>query len=223
MSVDPIAVEPALRGARLALVFGGTFDPPHRAHVALPALVREAVGADAVIYVPAARSPHKGDGPVAPGGERMEMLRLALAGEAWAVVSDVELRRGADGPSYTVDTLRELGAALPGVRLRLLMGADQAAAFARWREPEEIVRLAEPVVMLRAPLESEGALMDVLRERWGADAAAPWRARIVAVPTLDAEATEIRERLRRDPLDPALDRLVPAAVLGHIRARGLYR
>lgn len=224
MSGVPVGRAPVGANARLALVFGGTFDPPHRAHVELPARVRDVMGADAIVYVPAARSPHKPDGPVASGAERVEMLRLALAGARGVSISDLELNSGGAAPSYTVDTLRTLRAEIPRTTaLRLLIGADQAAAFHRWREPEEIIRLAEPVVMLRAPHETIESLMGAMAERWSAPELARWRDRVVAVPVLDVEATDIRGLLRADPDDPEPARLLPGPVLAYIRARGLYR
>lgn len=226
MSAVVVGRAPVNAGARLALVFGGTFDPPHRAHVELPAKVREAIGADAIIYVPAARSPHKLDGPVASGAERVEMLRLALADARDVSISDIELTRNGAAPSYTVDTLRTLRAEIPRTTaLRLLIGADQAAAFHRWREPHEIIRLAEPVVMLRAPHETVDALMTAMAAHWPTAELARWRERVVAVPVLDVEATDIRGLLRRDTDSPEAARLLPGAgaVLAFIRARGLYR
>ncbi len=134
--------------AASVLVFGGSFDPPHNAHVALPPIVRDAVGCDWLLYVPAARSPLKETQSGATGEERLAMVRRAVAGIDRASVTDLELQRG--GVSYTVDTLRQLREALGfDVTLRLLIGADQALDFHRWREAETILKRGEPVVMMR--------------------------------------------------------------------------
>jgi len=210
-------------GTRQVIVFGGSFDPPHRAHVELPRLVREAIGADVVLYVPAKRSPFKGSAPGASGDERMEMLRLAVGDDARSLVSAMELERG-EGPSYTVETLRELAREFgPGVRLRLLMGADQAAEFHRWREPAEIMRLAEPVVMLRAPAESWEGLRGRLEPHWTPGEVEQWGRRVVRVPTMDVSATAVRELLASGADNGRLDRWMMPQVLRYVRERGLYR
>ncbi len=224
MSAISIGVWPVAPGARLVLLFGGTFDPPHVAHVELPALVRERVRADAVVYILAARSPHKPGGPEASGDDRVEMLGLALEQVDHVSISTIELERDDDQPSYTIDTVRQIRTlAGPDVTLRWLIGADQAAAFHRWRSPDELIRLAEPLVMLRAPHESADRLLDAMRPHWTPEELERWRTRVIAVPVRHAEATEVRRLLATDPDEPALARLVPDAVLGFIRKRGLYR
>ncbi len=224
MNTVPVGRAPVDPGARLALLFGGTFDPPHRAHIELPAEVRDLLEADTLVYIPAARSPHKADGPVASAEDRITMLRAALDGRPRVAISTIELQRSATEPSYTADTLRALREELPATTaLRLLIGADQAAAFHLWRHPELIAALAEPVVMLRTPLESADALLARMQPHWPAADLDRWRARIVPIPVLDAEATDIRRRLADNPDDPALAGLIPAPVLAYIRARRLYR
>lgn len=209
------------------VVFGGSFDPPHRAHLDLPQRAIRAIGADWLLYVPAAQSPHKQRTPGASGAHRLGMVRAALKGLPRCSVSDLELRR--PGPSYTVDTLRALRAIAPhSVTFRLLVGADQALALSAWRVPGEIMELAEPLVMRRDQDESPGALAELL-----AAGPAPvggsveaWRARIVDVGTLDVSSTRVRALLRRgsDPVARReLRRLVPAEVMRYIEAHRLYR
>ena len=203
------------RGAGTVILFGGTFDPPHRGHVELPERVRRAVegrmggagGAAWLVYVPAARSPFKDVGPVASDEDRLEMLRRAVAGNPRAVVWDVEIeraRREGEGPSYTVETVerarRELG---DDVTLRLLIGADQAAEFHRWRRPREIISMAEPLVMLRSPEESVEGLMARMRASgaWSEEELAAWAGRVVEVGTMDVSATRVREELMKQGRD----------------------
>lgn len=116
-------------------LFGGSFDPVHRAHVAV---AREAVrqaDLDRLIFLPAARSPLKSHGPEASGEARLEMLRAAVRMESWALVCDWELRQ--PGPSYSWQTVehfrKEFGA---GTELFWLMGADQWVDLERWRRWE---------------------------------------------------------------------------------------
>jgi len=203
--------------ARLILVFGGTFDPPHRAHVELPRLAMHAAGAEGVIYVPAARSPLKTSTPTA-GHHRLAMLRLALEGQNWARIWSGELDRAESGrPSYTIETLRALRKEVEGkVGLRLLLGADQVLDFHRWKDAREIVELAEPLVMLRPPLTREGLLGALGNE----DERQQWGARVLELPPIEVSATEIR---RRVTCRESLSGLVAPAVADYIAAHQLYR
>ncbi len=118
---------------RIAL-FGGSFDPPHGAHLAI---AREAValcGLGRVVFVPCQESPLKGKQPGARGVDRLAMLRLATAGLPWASVSDWELSR--PGPSYSWQTAEHFASLYPGAELHWLMGADQWAALEHWARPE---------------------------------------------------------------------------------------
>lgn len=234
------------RGVGGVVVFGGSFDPPHKGHVQLGAAARDAweraSGLRGVwlVCVPAARSPHKALGPIADGAHRAEMLRLALTGgveaartERAGVWTD-ELDR-ASGASYTVETLRRARAWLDarggsGVPLRLLIGADQALAFHTWREPAEILRIAPPLVMLRSGGPGAGGtdastLMTELHATgaWSADQLDAWRGGIVHAPLVDVSATAVRAALREPKRDrAALEAMVGGAVLRYIESHGLY-
>lgn len=220
---------PLSQQARLCqtrLFFGGSFDPPHLGHAALPpiALNRIASGDSArLIYVPAARSPHKDHAP-ADDGHRVRMLELALAQtpdwEIWRQeLTDAQLNPGA--PSYWADTweiVRRMG--LPGTS-RFLIGADQALSMHRWRRYQEF--WPDAAVMLRDEL-SEDALIDQLAALggWSEAHLARWRTLIVRVPTLDASSTAIRDALaeaaRRENPIAGLDDRVHSYILDH----GLY-
>lgn len=190
-------------------VFGGTFDPPHVGHVAVVRDVADALGLDRVLWIPACVPPHKRGVPVSPGAARLEMVRAACASDPRFEACAVELER--EGPSYTVDTLRELAARHPGAELYLILGADQVRAFALgWKDPEEILRLATL------------ALMD--REGEAAREAAPAlsgmeRALHVPVTRVDVSATRIRAALAAGEDVAAL---LPAGVLEVARRRELY-
>lgn len=201
---------------------GGTFDPPHRAHVELPVAARDALGADWLLYAVAHASPFKtGDGAATPDHHRLEMLRLATAGLPRVSVTDLEIRRG--GASYTIDTVRELNGLLPDVRLRLLVGADQAAEFHRWREARALIEETQPAVMLRTPRETRETLRKALAPHWTGAELDGWIARVVETPVVDVSATGVRETLRREGAGSAsLRGVVDARVLGYIRQNGLY-
>jgi len=208
----PLGAE-ARRAHRLGLL-GGSFDPPHLGHLHAARRAREAFALDHVVFVPAARPPHKPERILAEGAERLEMLGLLLAGERDVSLWDTELRRA--GPSYTVDTLRELRALVPAdTRLFLVLGEDNLAGFPRWREAEEIVRLAQPIVVHR---EGSAAALDA------GDLSAEARTRLaqgrLASPALAVSSTELRAALARG--EPCDEHFSPA--LGaHVARRGLYR
>lgn len=209
-----------LRTCKTLLLFGGSFDPPHVAHRQLPLLAMEAIGADAVVYIPAALSPFKTGQPPTDSKHRLEMLRLTLANEPRAVIRTDELDRfAASGgkPSYTIDTITALQTQLgDGVKLRLLIGADQLASFDRWRQWQRIIALAEPVVMVRPPATRESMLAS-LPAGFDAD---PWRKRMVELPVIDVSSTVIRQRIAAGE---SVHGLVMPEVESYIAAHGLYR
>ncbi len=228
----PVGRAPIPSDVRRVLVVGGTFDPPHVAHVAMPREAARLLGMEWTLYVPAARSPHKAEGPTAPDAERIEMLRLALAGGERESIATLELdaasAAGSPGaPSYTVETLRTLRREAPGVRVwRLLIGADQAAAFHRWREPREVIALAEPAVLPREPYASADALLTAMSPHWPAAELAAWRGRVLPMAPVAASATDARTLLakpaRTAEEERALAVLLPAGVLAYVHRRGLY-
>lgn len=211
-------MNPVPLNAKHIILFGGSFDPPHVAHVALPMAAREAVGAEVVAYVPAAKAPHKLDKVQTDPAHRLAMLRLALEGvEHTAILTD-ELDRAAGGvPSYTVDTLTALRDRLgPDAEMRLLIGADQVRIFDQWREPWRIIALAEPLVMVRPPDTRESLLASL------ADDAArhEWASRLVDVPAVEISSTDIRARVARgEPIGG----MVHPEVQRYILENNLYR
>ncbi|MHB1157700.1 MAG: nicotinate (nicotinamide) nucleotide adenylyltransferase [Phycisphaerales bacterium] len=212
----PDTLQHARRYSRL-IVYGGSFDPPHRAHVALPFEAAKQVGAAGVVYMPAGQPPHKQGRAITPAHHRLHMLRLALGGREDATICTWEMDRPPGQPNYTVDTLehlrRELG---EDVEMRLLIGADMALIFEQWREPGRIERLAEPLVMLRPPEDADGLL-----SHFSAESRERWRGRIVVTSQLDISSTDLRHRLSHGlPLEPP-DALEPG-VLAYIREQGLY-
>lgn len=202
----------SLRGFRQLVIFGGSFDPPHRAHVELPEAVRVALGADVVVYLPAGRAPHKLDREQTAGVHRLAMLRLALAdamAAGTAVVLDDEIRRVEDDgqPSYTVKTLEDLKERIhPDASMRLLIGTDQVRIFESWRDWQRVAELAEPVVVVRPP--------ETL-----ADVPEVWRPRVVTVPAADVSSTKVRRRVSAgQPVADMVGERVEAYLMGH----GLY-
>ena len=206
-----------LKTCRDLIVFGGSFDPPHLAHVQLPRQVLRQTGADLVAYVPAAAAPLKVAAQQSPAADRLAMLTAALADCDHALVLTDEIDRAANGePSYTVDTLEHLRGRLgKNVKLRLLIGVDQLAQFDRWKNAERILELADPLVMARPTCATDeliSSIRDADRRRW-------WARRLVAVEPMDVSSTDIRRRVARG--EPIAE-LVPPAVEAYIRTHGLY-
>lgn len=202
---------------RSLLIFGGTFDPPHVAHLALPTMVRDLLGMDLLAYVPAAQSPLKSNRTQTPAHHRLAMIRLATAHDPRCIVLTDELDRArSDTPSYTIDTLQQIRLRLgPAVKMRLLIGADQMRLFHRWREHDTIASLAEPVVMLRPPETAQSLLSE-----WpDAQQKSMWETRLVELPLMDVSSTAIRQRLGNGL---SVSGLVPSVVLDYIHQHGLY-
>jgi nicotinate-nucleotide adenylyltransferase len=128
-------------------IFGGTFDPIHYGHLLLAETCREQCRLDSVWFMPAAVPPHKRQLLLTPATQRLEMLRLAIAGHDQFLVSDLEIQRG--GVSYTVDTLEAVREREPQAELFLLMGGDSLSDLPTWREAGRVCQLAIPVVIRR--------------------------------------------------------------------------
>ncbi len=187
-------------------VFGGTFDPPHRGHLAVAQAAQRTFSLDRVLLVvandPWKKSP---DRAITPAADRLAMVQALASNQAGLEVSDREIRRG--GPSYTVVTLRELAAAHPGSELFLIIGRDLVDDFSSWHESVEIGRLATIVVVDRP-----GYVTDPQRD---------WK--MLIIEPVDVSSTELREQLQQTlPADSkALSHMTPE-VLQVIRSRGLY-
>lgn len=186
-------------------VLGGTFDPIHVGHLLIAAEVLDRCGLDEIVFVPAGEPWQKAGMQIAAAEDRYLMTVLATASDERFRVSRVDLDRS--GPTYTVDTLRDLHRELgPEVELSFIVGADALAGLPTWREPEEVVRLAR--------------LIGVVRPGYAlADPGLP-NVDIVDVAAVDVSSREIR---RRVAAGLSIRQLVPDPVLAYIAKRGLYR
>jgi nicotinate-nucleotide adenylyltransferase len=196
-------------------VFGGSFDPVHLGHLRLADCCWRQASLDQVLFVPAARQPHKPRAPRASDGDRVAMLELAVGGRAEFGVSTIEIRRG--GVSYTVDTLRAIRAERPAEELFFLMGADTLADLPNWREPAAICELAKPLVV-RRPGSGEpdyAAIAPLV----SAERLATIRSQAVEMAETEISSSEIRRLIGEGG---AWEELVPASVADYINARGLY-
>jgi nicotinate-nucleotide adenylyltransferase len=181
-------------------IFGGSFDPPHVAHLLAASAVLATTDVERVLVAPAFE--HAFGKRLAPFAERLELCRRCFEDLARVEVSalEAELPR----PNYTVRLLERLRADHPGRPLRLVIGSDVLAETSAWFEYERVIALAPPLVLTRAGHERPGLGPPLLPE---------------------VSSTHVRELLaRRDEPDAAreLDWLVPRRVLEHIAAAGLY-
>ncbi len=131
---------------KLAL-YGGSFDPVHLGHLLVAQAACEEFGLDRLCFIPAAQSPFKPGTQPAPAAVRLQMLRLALAGQPHYEVDAQEIMRG--GVSYTIDTVRDYRRRFPSARLFWLIGADHVAKLPLWREAEELAAAVEFLVIPR--------------------------------------------------------------------------
>jgi nicotinate-nucleotide adenylyltransferase len=197
-------------------VFGGTFDPVHTGHLVLAEQCREQGRLDQVLFVPAARPPHKQETPLTPFHQRVEMLELAIAGQPTFRIDELEKDR--PGPSYTVHTLEALRREHPGSELFLLLGSDTLHDLKHWYQPERIAELAGFFVVLRPdwPSFSVQELADSLRVP---DHAA-LRFHLVQTPLIDISSRDIRRRLAEGR---SVRYLLPRGVEAYIFDKHLYR
>jgi nicotinate-nucleotide adenylyltransferase len=187
-------------------LFGGTFDPPHNAHLALARHARDELALDALHWIPAGDPWQKRDRAVTPAAHRAAMVALAIDGERGFELDMREIER--QGPSYTVATAQELRAEHPDAALFLVIGADQLAGLHTWHRVDELLSMVTLAVAGRPG--AAGA----------PDARVAAAARqAVALPPMDVSSTGIRARVAAQL--PVVS-LVPPAVAGYIARHHLY-
>lgn len=196
-------------GGRFGLL-GGTFDPPHAAHLALAEAARASLHLDRIVFVPAGDPWRKAGRAVTSASARLEMTRALVAPLPWAEVSTVEVEHA--GPSYTAETIEAL--ATRGGEWWVILGADALADLEHWHEPGRIVAAARLGVASRpgAPVEVSATLRALIP---GIES----RIDRIAMAEVDLSSTGVRARLRAGTLVAGE---VPAAVLDVIRRRRLY-
>jgi nicotinate-nucleotide adenylyltransferase len=193
-------------------LFGGTFDPIHRGHLAVARAARCQLRLEDILFVPSGVPPHKRAGTVTPFHDRHAMVVLATAGERAFVPSRLEDPELVAGATYSIDTVRRLRRALgPSDRLFFLIGADAFLDIATWRGADLLTREVEFVVASR-PGFSLAALPERLRDR----------ATLHLLPDVSERisATEVRRAVRSGQ---GLEDLVDPAVAAYIDRAGLYR
>lgn len=187
-------------------IYGGTFDPIHRTHLDIARAARDTAGLDKVVFVVAARPPHKQREVYASAEDRLALVQAAIAGEKGMEVSRIEMDR--IGPSYTVDTLREIHQQYPEAALFLIVGYDSLVDLPSWHKPEEILGLARVLAARRPGVNA--SVHPMMQGRFD----------LLPIEENAMSSTEIRARVA---CGESVHELVPAAVEQIIREKGLYR
>ena len=186
-------------------LFGGSFDPVHNAHVVLATTALEQLKLDELRWIPVGQ-PWQKARRLAAAADREAMVRLAIAGEPRFVLDPVELRRR--GPTFTLDTVRELVAAEPRSTWFLILGQDQYASLHTWRDWRELLGLVTLAIANRP-----GAALAVNTQ------IARVEHQAVLLPMMDVSSTEVR---RRVAAGESIADLVPEAVARYIEQHRLY-
>lgn len=184
-------------------VFGGSFDPVHIGHLIVAEAAADVIGLSRVLFMPAGQQPFKAGYHAARAGHRAAMLRLAVQGNPRFGLDLRELERV--GPSYTVDSLRELRNEHMEDQLCFLVGADIADDLPAWRDADELTQLAEFVALTRPGAEVR---RDAIVTR------------VVEVPAVGISATHVRDAVKQGH---SIRYLVPPGVAEYIVRNGLYR
>ena len=195
-------------------MYGGAFDPPHNAHVALAKAAVEQLGLDALHVIPTGHAWHKTQ-QLTIGFHRLEMAERAFGGIPKVFVDQREVLR--TGATYSLDTLRELQAENPDAQLYLVMGADQAAALPTWSHFDEIAKLA--IICVAARSISGNAKTGNISYISTLNSL-NCRAIHIELPIMPESATDVRDLvLHQKPVN----HLLPPTVVAYIAAHGLYQ
>jgi nicotinate-nucleotide adenylyltransferase len=207
-------------------LFGGSFDPPHRGHLAVAEAVRDRFALDRVLLAPAAIQPLKPNGAHASFADRLQMVELLCKGAPGIEASTIDGPQADGRPNYTIDTLRRLRKELPpGAEVFVIVGADAFLDIQQWKDPEALLAEAQWIIVSRPGFD--------LHQLKALELTAEQRERIQTLSDFEnpVSATEIRERFHEH--DTAAngfpgqfagwgEELVPPKVLEYIRAHRLY-
>lgn len=188
-------------------LFGGSFNPPHIAHLIVAEVVRDQFDLEEVWWIPTATPPHKSNEELVSVEHRLAMTRRVVEPNAAFQICELEVQR--EGVSYTVDTLRVLHEAHPETDFALLLGSDSLNYFAEWHRPDEIVERV-PLIVYKRP----GTIEAVAEPRFAN------HVRYASAPMMEISGTEIRARRRAGR---SIRYLVPEPVHAYIESYDLYR
>jgi nicotinate-nucleotide adenylyltransferase len=194
-------------------VLGGTFDPVHNGHISMAEEAYKSLGLTEVMMVPAWQPMSKPNEVITPAEQRLEMLMLAIAGKPYLKISTIEIER--KGPSYTVDTIDELGQMYGReYNLYFILGWDSLALLTTWHEPK---RLIKKCILVTVP--RPGYIKPDLKELENDIPGITEKVIFLEKPRIDISATTIRGMVG---MGEKIDSLVPKAVEEYIRKNKLY-
>lgn len=209
-------------------ILGGTFNPVHYGHLRIAEEVREILGLDKVLFIPAFHPPHKENGSLIPPEKRLNMVRLAIEDNPFFDVSDIEIKR--DERSYSIVTLREIHEAQPETEINFIVGTDSFNEITTWCEYEKLFKLINFVVVPRQgyPVKKIGEVLPVaLAKQFWYDIKKGIYTNdfghfiIYMETTLMAiSASDIRDQVKEGR---SLRYLLPPAVEEYIKAERLYK
>ena len=189
-------------------IFGGTFDPPHRAHLAIAEAALNSERVDEVIFVPAVLPPHKTTVQITPYHHRFAMLTLLVAADRRLSVSDIESRR--KGPSYTFDTITELKSAQPEKKFFLLIGGDSLVQLHSWYRARELVNICD---ILTYPRPNTIISRQELEKFWDSAIVDNFLENIIDTELLAISSTEIRDKIKKKE---NITRLLPESIVDYL-------
>ena len=201
-----------MTGRRRVGLLGGTFDPIHIGHLIIGEEARTRLELDTVLFIPS-RHPWRKEGrEIAPEGDRLAMVAAAIAGNPCFAASSVDLNR--PGPTYSVDTVRDVRRQEPAAELFLILGYDALLDLPNWRDPRLLVESAHIVAMLRPSYWVDWAAVEQVAPD------ARQHITVLEMPGVGISSSEVRRRVASGR---SIRYWVPDGVSAYIAERGLYR
>jgi len=192
-------------------IFSGTFNPVHTAHLIIAQAIKEEIGADKVLLIPAFIPPHR-DNDIAPPEDRMNMLKLAVAGNPDFEVSDIEYRRG--GKSYTYLTVSEIIKTYTNSEIDFVIGTDAFAHIDSWYEAEKLVKLVKFIIIPREENFNSVRFFEKIKLRDEINY------EVVKIPFMEISSSYVRSRIKSGK---SVKYLVPQAVEEYINEHNLFK
>jgi nicotinate-nucleotide adenylyltransferase len=197
-------------------LFGGSFDPVHLGHLWIGEAATEMLSLDRLLWIPSATQPLKPGGPVAADEQRLDMLRLAIAGRRGHQLDAREIRR--EGVSYTVDTVAEVREEFPDASLFLLIGSDSLRSMRQWHQPQRLLAQVTLAVVQRGGEDEID--FSILRGLVDPDRMDSFRESVIKMPVIEISSSDIRHRVGRGD---SIRHRVPRSVEAYIRSNGVYQ